>query len=42
MIDWLEKLEDQADKTTSLWGYHKVGYALRGLEKWLEQKQKKS
>lgn len=42
MIEWLERLDDQADETTSLWGYHKVGYALRDLEKWLEQKQKVS
>lgn len=42
MIDWLERLEDDVDETTSLWGYHKGGYALRDLEKWLEQKQKES
>jgi hypothetical protein len=42
MIDWLERLEDQVDETTSLWGYYKVGYTLRDLEKWLEQKQKES
>jgi hypothetical protein len=42
MIEWLERLDDQADETTSLWGYYKVGYALRDLEKWLEQKQKES
>jgi hypothetical protein len=35
-------LEDDVDETTSLCGYHKGGYALRDLEKWLEQKQKES
>jgi hypothetical protein len=42
MIEWLERLEDDVDETTSLWGYHKGAYALRDLEKWLEQKQKES
>ena len=42
MIDWLERLEEDVDETTSLWGYYKGVYGLKDLEKWLEQKQKGS
>jgi hypothetical protein len=42
LIEWLERSEDQVEETTTLWGFYKVGYALRDLEKWLEQKQKES
>jgi len=44
MVEWLERLESDADQeeTTSLWGYFKMVYTLKDLEKWLEQKQKES
>ena len=45
MVEWLEGSDldaDRVEETTSLWGFYKASYALKDLEKWLEQKQRES
>ena len=31
---------DHGDETNNLWGYYKVSYTLKDLEKWLDEKQR--
>jgi hypothetical protein len=41
MVQWLERSDIDADEDASaLWGYYKTLYALKDLEKWLDEKQK--
>jgi hypothetical protein len=41
MVEWLERSDmDQVDETTSLWGFYKVAFTLKDLEKWLDLKQR--
>jgi hypothetical protein len=41
MVQWLERSDVDADEDASaLWGNYKTLYALKDLEKWLDEKQK--
>jgi hypothetical protein len=42
MVEWLERSDLDEDETTNLWGYYKLMYTLKDLEKWLDEKQRGS
>ena len=42
MVEWLERSDLDEDNTTNLWGYYKMMYTLKDLEKWLDQKQREA
>ena len=42
MVKWLEWSDLDEDNTTNLWGYYKMMYTLKDLEKWLDQKQREA
>jgi len=38
MVEWLERTESNVEATTELWGFYKVLYVVKDLEKWIENK----
>ena len=42
MVEWLERSDLDGDETTDLWGYYKVTYTLKDLERWLDEKQREA
>jgi hypothetical protein len=39
MVAWLERTSSDLDVTNELWGFYKVTYLVKDLEKWLEKKK---
>lgn len=42
MVEWLERSDLDEDETTALWGYYKMMYTIKDLEKWLNEKQRRT
>jgi hypothetical protein len=38
MVEWLERMDSDVDATTELWGFYKMMYLVKDLEKWIERK----
>jgi hypothetical protein len=42
MIEWLERTDSDLEATTAFWGFYKVLYVIKDLEKWLERKNEEA
>lgn len=45
MVDWLEQSDsdlDQVEGSSDVWGYYKMTYTLKDLEKWIKRKLKET
>ncbi|KAF8811543.1 hypothetical protein BYT27DRAFT_6441316 [Phlegmacium glaucopus] len=38
MVEWLERTDSDISTTTNLWGFYKMMYVLKDLEKWIGKK----
>lgn len=39
MVAWLERTSSDLDATNELWGFYKVTYVIKDLERWVEKKK---